>query len=320
MVQPIAPVAQEFRPEQPGPIDLTQVQQNVARRPPEKRAKKITTASARAQAIEDDAPILKKKTRGARSQALRQLAGYKELPPKQRRMLFLNIGDGAIRRATNAVRTGSTLPPWAKMLGREKLLVRKGKLYYDGKVFLLKAEKADVVKRCYFNPKKPATQAPIYEHLRGRYANLRRSDVVRALKGLETYQRNFPRRRPPKSGFATFTFKTPGGIIAIDTFYPSKKLHGWHGKYSVLCVVDAWSRFSRAYACTGESAEVMRKALKRFLTEFAGMGHLPRRIMADRGSELHMAKGLMEKYRRRTATRRWCCGARPGRPSCWSRR
>jgi hypothetical protein len=27
------------------------------------------------------------------------------------------------------------------------------------------------------------------------------------------------------------------------------------------------------------------------------MGHLPRRIMADRGSELHMAKGLMEKYR-----------------------
>ena len=92
-------------------------------------------------------------------------------------------------------------------------------------------------------------------------------------------------------------YRKPGGIIAIDTFYPSKALHGWEGKYSVLCCVDAWSRFSRAYPCRGESADVMRQALSRFLTEFAGLGHLPRRIMADRGTELNVARGLMEKYR-----------------------
>ena len=60
---------------------------------------------------------------------------------------------------------------------------------------------------CYFDPKRPATQRTIAEHLGPKFANLSRSDVVRALKNLETYQRNFP----PERGFGRTIYK--GGIM-----------------------------------------------------------------------------------------------------------
>ena len=37
--------------------------------------------------------------------------------------------------------------------------------------------------------------------------------------------------------------------------------------------------------------------MKAFLTEFASLGHLPRRLLTDKGSELHVGTKLIEKYR-----------------------
>jgi len=256
---------------------------------------KLEEAPARAERVEREAPAVIKKVKKKVEPAV-WLPGAKPLTRAQRHLLFVNVGDDGIKRAASALASGSELPKWALPFAGH-LTQSKGRLHFDAKPFLLRAEIRDKVRECYFDPKLPSTQKPIAEYLVRRYANVTQRLATGALKNLETYQLNFGRRLPPKGGFARTTYKRPGGIIAIDTFYPSQALHGWRGKYSVLCCVDAWSRFSRAYPCANKGAALIRVALDEFLKEFASYGHLPRRIMSDKGSELHVAKALMERYR-----------------------
>ena len=257
------------------------------------------SADARAARIESEAPaVVAKKGKKVKKKVDPEvwLPGARPLSKKQRHLLFVNVGDEGIKRAARALAAGAALPKWALPF-RGHLTQSKGRLRFDGKPFLLRAEMADKVRECYFNPKLPATQKAIADYLVRRYANVGKRNAAAALKNIETYQLNFGRRLPPKNGFARTSYKTPGGIIAIDTFYPSKAIHGWRGNYSVLCCVDAWSRYSRAYPCAHKGASLIRRALSEFLREFAGFGHPPRRIMSDKGSELHVSRALMERYR-----------------------
>ena len=261
----------------------------------DEKKSEVEDAPTRRKRIESKAPGVAKK--GKKEVAPRVwLPGAKPLSRAQRHLLFVNVGDAGIKRAASALASGSALPKWALPFAGH-LTQSKGRLHFDAKPFLLRDEIKRKVRECYYDPKLPSTQKPIAEYLVRRYANVSQRLAIAALKNLETYQLNFGRRLPPKGGFARTTYKQPGGIIAIDTFYPSQALHGWRGKYSVLCCVDAWSRFSRAYPCANKGAALIRVALDEFLKEFASYGHLPRRIMSDKGSELHVARGLMERYR-----------------------
>ena len=111
---------------------------------------------------------------------------------------------------------------------------------------------------------------------------------------LETYQRNFGRRLPPK--IASRTLLRQPGILAIDMFFPSEQL-GWWGRMSCLTCMDTWSRFCRVYALEHKDYESTKRAMNMFLTEFASFGFLPRRILADQGTDLAPAKELIERYR-----------------------
>ena len=90
---------------------------------------------------------------------------------------------------------------------------------------------------------------------------------------------------------------TQPGILAIDMFFPSKLL-GWR-KMNCLACMDTWSRFCRCYALPKKDFKSVERALTMFLQEFTALGHLPRRILADKGSDLAAAKKCMEKYRKK---------------------
>ena len=78
-------------------------------------------------------------------------------------------------------------------------------------------------------------------------------------------------------------------------FFPSTNL-GW-AKTNVLVCADAWSRYCGVYAIdTKRKADVL-KAMTDFLADFASMGHVPRRILADKGSDMKAAYTVMERYR-----------------------
>jgi hypothetical protein len=61
--------------------------------------------------------------------------------------------------------------------------------------------------------------------------------------------------------------------------------------------MDVWSRFSRAYAVEQKEAHLFEVAMKAFFAEFTSLGHLPRRLLTDKGSELAVGTALIEKYR-----------------------
>ena len=81
----------------------------------------------------------------------------------------------------------------------------------------------------------------------------------------------------------------------MDTFFPREKT-GWK-KRNVLVCMDSWSRFSRAYAIESRSEALFKTAMESFFREFTSLGHLPRRLLTDKGSELHVGGKLIEKYR-----------------------
>lgn len=217
----------------------------------------------------------------------------------QRRMLFMNPGDEKIRMAVFAILKSMALPKWA-IPYTPVLSVQAETLYFDvlgnkGKPlpFAYSDEKRKEVKRLYFHPKKPSTILPITDELRDSYCNVTKRDVTRILRTLETYQRNFMRHRPPKV-LGRMTLTQPG-ILACDMFFPSKLL-GWR-KMNCLAVMDTWSRFCRCYALPTKDFKSVERALTMFCQEFAALGHLPRRMLADRGSDLAAAKKVMETYR-----------------------
>ena len=88
------------------------------------------------------------------------------------------------------------------------------------------------------------------------------------------------------------------GIIAVDTFYPSE-LNGWKGKRTILTCTDVWSRYVRAYVCRDKEKNTIGIAFERFLKSFVKVsGVLPRRVLADKGSELERIKNIMERFRK----------------------
>ena len=229
---------------------------------------------------------------------------------KRRHLLFMNPGDEAIKMAIGALVNGWELPKWAlpfaelltvqgandddeKLAEAPDVPVGQGRLFFDGKPMALTEEKREAVKQQYFNPKSPSTIQPITDTLRETWANIRRSAVQKILMTFETYQLNFGRRHPPKV-LGKMNLNAPG-ILAMDMFFPSKTL-GWR-KINVLCCMDTWSRFCRCYALERKDAKSTSLAMTRFLQEFASKGHMPRRILADKGTDLAPAKTVIERYR-----------------------
>ena len=88
---------------------------------------------------------------------------------------------------------------------------------FEGLPMASKERKRDAVKRMYFDPKGFSTIEPICDALREKFANISQKNVRNILRSLETYQRNFGRRRPPKIT-GRMSLKNPG-IIAMDVFF-----------------------------------------------------------------------------------------------------
>jgi hypothetical protein len=217
----------------------------------------------------------------------------------QKHLLFMNVGDNSILGCIKAINSGTgKLPTWCRNFWKQ-LSVRKNKLVFttnQGRSlpFALQEEKRDAVKNLYFNPREPSTIQPITDKLRGEWANISRKNVTRILRSLETYQRNFQRRKPGKV-INTMSMHKPG-TLACDMFFPSQKW-GWHGKFACLSMMDTWSRYCWFYACVDKSKKTVMKAMLDFTRKFAALGHLPRRMLADKGTDLAPCKDIMEQYR-----------------------
>jgi hypothetical protein len=196
-----------------------------------------------------------------------------------------------------ALQQGTAKPPWMKYLN--SMTAKDGILYHlqDGRTlpFALRDEKRMAVKKLYFDPKQPSTIQPICDVLREQYCNISRRNVRDILRSLETYQLMFARRRPP--AIPHHTVYTKPGVLAMDTFFPSATT-GWKTRAGgVLVCMDIWSRFSRAYAIERKTGPFFEIAMKSFFSEFTSLGHLPRRLLTDKGSELHAGTPLIEQYR-----------------------
>jgi hypothetical protein len=211
-----------------------------------------------------------------------------------RHILYMNIGDDRILEAIQW-QNGASRPAWTTNISG--LTSRGPRLFLteDGltRPFALKEQKRRAVKKMYFNPKKPSTIQPITDALRHEYCNISRANVRGILKSLETYQLMRPRRKMPK--IEHHTIYTKPGVIAMDSFFPSEKT-GWK-KRNVLVCMDIWSRFSRAYAVEKRSQSFYKVAMTAFFRELMSLGVMPRRLLTDKGTELHIGTQLMEKFR-----------------------
>tara|TARA_B110000196_G_C21138312_1_gene662421 strand:+ start:210 stop:1625 length:1416 start_codon:yes stop_codon:yes gene_type:complete len=217
------------------------------------------------------------------------------LSKEHKHILFMNPGTQCIHDAMVAITNGAERPAWCKYF--KSLSVQNGKLMYGTKAFATSEEKRRLVKSKYFTPDEPSTIQPITDALRGKYCNISRSNVRNILRSLETYQLNFARRRPQKVNNTTI-FKNPG-VLACDVFMPSAKL-GFFGKRICLTVMDVWSRFSRCYVIENKKAILVKQGIERFVKEFTSLGHLPRRMLCDKGTDLGGWKNvdaIMERYR-----------------------
>ena len=222
-----------------------------------------------------------------------------QISKKRRHLLFLNPGDGVLQKGIMSFLNSQPLPPWAVPFARNLRYDRvKGRLLWieEGSRPLplgFSFDKRSAVKRLYFDPREPSTIKPIASKLYRRWANISKANITRILRSLETYQLNFGRRRPPDLK-NRFFMRNPGMIVA-DMFFPSTHL-GWE-RTNVLCMCDAWSRYCGVYVIdTKRQADVL-KAMSDFLKAFAALGHLPRRILSDKGSDMASATQAIEVYR-----------------------
>ena len=216
------------------------------------------------------------------------------LSKKRQHLLFMNPGTDKVLLARDALISNTTLPAWAIPF-EDQLSLDDKVLLFEGLQMATLEEKRVAVKRQYFDPKGFSTILPITDYLRTRFANITKGNVQRILRSLETYQRNFSRRRPPRI-MGRMMLKNPG-IIAMDMFFPTKKIAGWEGKWSCLTCMDCWSRYSHAYALPNKKFVTVEAAMTKFLQEFASFGFPPRRILSDKGSDMAAARKVMEKYR-----------------------
>ena len=96
-----------------------------------------------------------------------------------------------------------------------------------------------------------------------------------------------------------FFMRNPG-MIVMDMFFSEHEnirfRRGW-AKTNVLVCADAWSRYVGVYAIdTKRKADVL-KAMSDFMKDFASMGHVPRRILCDKGTDMSAAYVVIEPYR-----------------------
>ena len=215
---------------------------------------------------------------------------------KRKHLLFMNVGDAPIQAALIALNNNQPLPAWAVPF-RHQLGMGNGRLTWtENNVtlpFALKHEKRHVVKKMYFDPREPGTIAPISTKLYEKWANINRRNVRVILQSLETYQLIKGRRRPPDIKNRMF-LKAPG-MLAMDMFFPSTNL-GWD-KTNVLCCMDTWSRYCGVYVLDTKRFADVYKGMTDFLAKFASFGHMPRRILSDKGSDMAAAKQAIEPYR-----------------------
>ena len=215
---------------------------------------------------------------------------------KQKQMLYINPSDESIQMCHYAIVQSVELPKWAWTFTK-LLTADKDTLYFSvrGKdvPFAWHWQKRNAVKNMFFDPKGASTIQPITDDLRDKFCNITKGDVTRILRTLEVYQLNFGRRRPPKV-LGRMNMKQPG-ILACDMFFPSKGL-GWR-KMNCLAVMDTWSRFCRCYALETKALKGQIEAITLFTNEFTALGHIPRRMLADKGTDIAGAKTVMENYR-----------------------
>ena len=274
-------------------------------KPPKKKVGKITRKKASAiERDEDEVDFDQAEMEGAQARVDR-IEGPVAVPERRetlskrrKHLLFMNPGDKPIEAAMTALARGAPLPAWARPFVRE-LGLSNGRLMWSepggpGALrFALKAEKRAAVKRLYFDPREPATIQPITLRLYAQWANVSRRNVTHILQSLETYQLNRGRRRPPDLKNRMF-MKGPG-MLAMDMFFPSVNL-GWE-KTNVLCCMDTWSRYCGVYVMDTKRYADVFKGMKDFLAKFASFGHMPRRILSDKGSDMAAAPRAIEPYR-----------------------
>ena len=213
----------------------------------------------------------------------------------RRHLLFLNPGTLNLLVAHRAFVNGTEMPKWTQHL-MSGLTFDSKNLFFEGLPLATKEVKRTAIKDLYFNPKEPSTIQPIADKLREQFANISKINVRRILRTIETYQINFGRRLPPKV-LSRMTLTQPG-VILTDMFFPSVK-HGWRKFGGVVTMMDAWSRFVGAYAVERKTKPLVKKAMTRFMKDFASHGHLPRMVLMDQGSDLVAAKEVIETYRRK---------------------
>ena len=207
----------------------------------------------------------------------------------------MNPGTEKVKGLHLAFLNGTNLPKWALRF-EQYLEFDDNWVYFQGLPLAFDEDKRDAVKKLYFDPKEPSTIQPITDKLRDEWANISKRNVTLILRSFEVYQLNFGRRHPPKV-MSRMSMLKPGMILA-DMFFPSKTL-GWRKIGGVLTMMDAWSRYLQCYAVERKTAKLVKQGMERFLQEFASLGHIPRMILCDKGTDLAPAKVVMEKYRRK---------------------
>ena len=207
----------------------------------------------------------------------------------------MNVGTDKIRALHQSFLTGGELPRWAAPFA-EHLQFDENWVYFQDLPLAFAEDKRDAVKKLYFDPKQPSTIQPITDKLYDEWANVSKGNVRRILRSFEVYQLNFGRRRPPKV-LSRMSMHKPGVILA-DMFFPSKNL-GWRKMGGVLTMTDAWSRWTQCYAVERKTKALVKQGMEDYLRRFTSLGHLPRVILADKGTDLAPAKEVMEVYRRK---------------------
>ncbi len=238
--------------------------------------------------------------RVARPTAIKRIPTIAAMSDKRKHLLFMNPGDEKIIEAAYSLSQGGVPPRWTNPF-RRNLYVRNGRLHWRENdrggllelPFATQDEKRKSVKHSYFDPREPATIEAITAKLRTEWANVSKRNVTSVLRSLVTYQRNFRRRRPPDIKNRMFLYNP--GMIAMDMFFPSAN-DGWE-RYSCLTCMDTWSRYVGIYAIATKKYDDVLWAMRDFLAKFASMGHLPRRILSDQGTDMAAAKEAIEPYR-----------------------
>ena len=213
----------------------------------------------------------------------------------RRHLLFLNVGTQKVRELHQSFLQGGALPGWAVPF-EQHLQFDENWVYFQELPMAFEEDKRDAVKKLYFDPKAPSTITPIADVLYKEWANISRGNVTKILRSFEVYQLNFGRRRPPKV-LSRMSMHKPGVILA-DMFFPSKTL-GWRKIGGVLTMTDAWSRWTQCYAVERKTAALVKQGMADYLRRFASLGHLPRVMLCDKGTDLAPAKVVMEVYRRK---------------------